>query len=178
MRRAYTRRIANPVIPVSTTTTTIERTANRLIRAVLALAMSCAANRPADDRPTVSPLLVVGDLARSLAFYERVVGATRVIAGESYAKLALGRGELHLVTRSEPTPDKPGVTLGPPDPDAATVHGEVVLHVRDCRAIYARMVASGARFLAPPTVPPWGHEVRAFLRDPDGHLIELSQTDE
>jgi catechol 2,3-dioxygenase-like lactoylglutathione lyase family enzyme len=24
---------------------------------------------------------------------------------------------------------------------------------------------------------PWGHEVRAFLRDPDGHLIELSQTD-
>jgi hypothetical protein len=26
-------------------------------------------------------------------------------------------------------------------------------------------------------VPPWGHEVRAFLRDPDGHLLELSQTD-
>jgi catechol 2,3-dioxygenase-like lactoylglutathione lyase family enzyme len=44
--------------------------------------------------------------------------------------------------------------------------------------MYARLAAKGAAFLALPTVPPWGPEVRAFLRDPDGHLIELSQVDE
>lgn len=140
------------------------------------LAAACgAAERP---RPEISvaPLLVVSDLSRSLAFYEHVLGAARITSGDSYALLSLGRGELHLVTRSAPTPDRPGVTLAPPDPASPEVHGEVVLHVPDCRALHARLVARGATFLAPPTVPPWGHEVRAFLRDPDGHLIELSQT--
>jgi catechol 2,3-dioxygenase-like lactoylglutathione lyase family enzyme len=143
------------------------------------LAASCATSaKPTHSEMTVAPLLAVGDLSRSLAFYENVVGATRIMVGDSYARLSLGRGELHLATRSDPTPDKPGVILAPPDPAATTVHGEVVVHVRDCRAMYAQLVAKGAAFLAPPTVPPWGHEVRAFLRDPDGHLIELSQTDE
>jgi len=144
------------------------------IPAAAALLLCCAST---PQYPTVAPLLVVADLARSLAFYEHVLGAARVTAGDSYAKLALGSGELHLATRSEPTPDKPGVTLVPPAAGAAEVHGEVVLHVRDCRASYAAFVARGATFLAPPSVPPWGHEVRAFLRDPDGHLIELSQSD-
>jgi catechol 2,3-dioxygenase-like lactoylglutathione lyase family enzyme len=140
--------------------------------AALALLVACHA----PQYPTVSPLLVVADLPRSLAFYEHVVGASRVVATDSYAKLALGAGELHLVTRSEATPDKPGVALVPPS-DASAVHGEVVLHVVDCRAMYDQLVRRGARFLAPPTVPPWGHEVRAFLRDPDGHVIEISQTE-
>ena len=145
----------------------------------LILAASCAApGKSAATGPMVAPLLVVADLPRSLAFYEGVLGAVRIVANESYAKLSLGRGELHLTARSEPTPDKPGVTLAPPDRHDAIVPGEVVISVRDCREMYAQLVARGAVFLAPPTVPPWGHEVRAFLRDPDGHLIELSQVDE
>jgi catechol 2,3-dioxygenase-like lactoylglutathione lyase family enzyme len=146
---------------------------------LLLVATSCAATPPPiEDRLGVAPLLVVGDLARSLGFYEGVLGAVRITATDSYAKLSLGPGVLHLATRSEPTPDKPGIILAPPDPQAALVHGEVVVRVRDCRAMHARLVARGATFLAPPTIPPWGHEVRAFLRDPDGHLIELSQTDD
>lgn len=144
---------------------------------MIAVLAACTGHSPPPATPelSVAPLLVVADLPRSLAFYEHVVGATRVEAGDSYAKLALGSGVLHLATRSEPTPDKPGVTLAPPDAASPEVHGEVVLHVRDCRARFAQMTARGATFLAPPTVPPWGHEVRAFLRDPDGHLIELSE---
>jgi catechol 2,3-dioxygenase-like lactoylglutathione lyase family enzyme len=111
---------------------------------LLLIAASCATPlRPAEDPLGVAPLLVVGDLARSLQFYEGVLGAVRITATDSYAKLSLGAG----------------------------------VQVRDCRAMHARLVARGAAFLAPPTVPPWGHEVRAFLRDPDGHLIELNQTD-
>ena len=144
----------------------------------LGVVAACTAGRPVHPEPAVAPLLVVSDLARSLRFYIDVVGAAPVTTGESYARLSLGAGMLHLVTRSEPTPDKPGVTLAPPDPTAAVVHGEIVVEVPDCRAMYSRLAAKGAAFLAPPTVPPWGHEVRAFLRDPDGHLIELSQVDE
>ncbi|HMG19944.1 MAG TPA: VOC family protein, partial [Kofleriaceae bacterium] len=85
----------------------------------LCIVASCAgAEKPINQEPTVAPLLVVGDLSRSLAFYEGVLGAVRITAGESYAKLALGRGELHLATFSQPTPDKPGVTLAPPDSKA------------------------------------------------------------
>lgn len=154
------------------------RAAGRRSIAGLCIAAGCAAapNRArTDPELAIAPLIVVGDLGRSLAFYEHVIGASRVVAGESYARLALGAGELHLATHSEPTPDKPGVTLAAPDPASATVHGEIVLSVRDCRAIYARLVARGARFLSPPTTPPWGHELRVFLRDPDGHLIEISE---
>lgn len=147
--------------------------------AITWLACAHTADQPAviGADMSVAPLLVVADLQRSLRFYEGVLGAHRVLAGESYAKLKLGAGELHLVTHSDPTPDKPGVSLVPPLPDAAAVHGEVVLHVRDCRKTFSTLSRRGARFLSPPTVPPWGHEIRAFLRDPDGHLIEISQTD-
>jgi lactoylglutathione lyase len=30
-----------------------------------------------------------------------------------------------------------------------------------------------AEFLTPPT--DWGHELRRYMRDPDGHLIEVGQ---
>jgi len=144
----------------------------------LCIAAGCAStpNRAgASADLAVAPLIVVGDLPRSLQFYEHVMGASRIAAGDSYARLALGVGELHLATHSDPTPDKPGITLAAPDPTSSIVHGEIVLGVRDCRAIYARLVARGAKFLSPPTTPPWGHELRAFLRDPDGHLIEISE---
>ena len=146
--------------------------------AALCTATGCASMpKPAGPEAEIAlaPLIVVGDLQRSLQFYERVMGASRVVAGDSYARLALGAGELHLAIHSEPTPDKPGITLAAPDPASATVHGEIVLSVHDCRAMYARLVARGAKFLSPPATPPWGHELRVFLRDPDGYLIEISE---
>jgi len=36
------------------------------------------------------------------------------------------------------------------------------------------LCSRGAEFLTPPI--DWGYEIRAFLRDPDGHLIELTQS--
>jgi len=45
--------------------------------------------------------------------------------------------------------------------------------VADCRAVYTQLVERGAEFLAPPVEYPW--EIRAFFRDPDGHLFEISE---
>jgi catechol 2,3-dioxygenase-like lactoylglutathione lyase family enzyme len=80
---------------------------------------------------------------------------------------------LLLVTGGEPTKDKPEVTFAAPV-DPGTVSHSMTIRVPDCRAAYARLRARGARFLTPPVDYDW--EVRAFFRDPDGHLLEISQT--
>jgi catechol 2,3-dioxygenase-like lactoylglutathione lyase family enzyme len=49
----------------------------------------------------------------------------------------------------------------------------MTIRVPDCRAAYATLFERGAVFLTPPVESAW--EVRAFFRDPDGHLIEISE---
>jgi catechol 2,3-dioxygenase-like lactoylglutathione lyase family enzyme len=51
---------------------------------------------------------------------------------------------------------------------------EMTLRVADCHAAYAALTARGAAFLTPPH--DWGGEIRCFLRDPDGHLVEISES--
>ena len=72
-----------------------------------------------------------------------------------------------------PTQDKPSVEFTPPtNPDAVST--QPTLRVPDCHGAYETLKSRGAEFLAPPVK--WGHgEIRAFLRDPDGHLFEISE---
>ena len=118
-------------------------------------------------------LLVVSDLARSKAWYRDVLGAE--IVGEYGGTSCVARfvgAWLLLVTGGEPTPDKPTVTFAPPaNPDVASA--ELIIAVPDCHGAYETLVARGARFLAPPVEYDW--EIRAFFRDPDGHLFEISE---
>jgi catechol 2,3-dioxygenase-like lactoylglutathione lyase family enzyme len=121
----------------------------------------------------VTHLLVVSDLDRSRAFYSDVVGAElyREYGGTSAVFRLLGTWLL-LVTGGEPTEDKPTVTFAAPeDPDR--VHHQMIIGVQDCRAAYETLRSRGAEFLTPPVDRGW--EVRCFFRDPDGHLIELSE---
>jgi len=121
----------------------------------------------------VTLLLVVSDAERSKRFYRDVLGAElyREYGGTSVVLRFQGAWML-LVTGGEPTPDKPDVTFAPPaDPRVAT--HELTLRVPDCHGAYAELTARGASFLTPPVE--YEHEIRAFLRDPDGHLIEISE---
>ena len=79
---------------------------------------------------------------------------------------------LLLVTGGGPTADKPGVIFAPPSHPEQVSHA-MTLRVADCRAAYEALRARGAIFLTEPH--DWGSEIRCFLRDPDGHLVELSQ---
>jgi predicted enzyme related to lactoylglutathione lyase len=77
------------------------------------------------------------------------------------------------VTGGPPTKDKPTVTFAPPgDPDR--VNHELTLKVPDCHAAYGVLKERGAEFLTPPVEYDW--EIRAFFRDPDGNLLEISET--
>ena len=119
-------------------------------------------------------LLVASDYARSLAFYRDVLGA-RVVRQitDVLCLLSLGGSELLLTVGGGPTQDKPTVTFAPPtSPDM--VSSELNIRVPDCIAAYEVLRSRGAEFLMPPV--DWGYEVRAFLRDPDGHLLELTQS--
>ena len=118
-------------------------------------------------------ILVVSDLARARTFYTEVLGATlyREYGGSS-SVLNFQGSWLLLVTGGGPTRDKPDVTFEPPQ-NPNTVGHSMTIRVPDCRQAYEVLKARGAEFLTAPV--DWGHEIRCFFRDPDGHLLEISQ---
>lgn len=118
-------------------------------------------------------LLVVSDVERSTRFYTDVLGATlyREYGGTS-AVLQFQGSWILLVTGGGPTPGKPTVTFAAPsDPDV--VSHQLTMRVPDCWGAYETLTARGAEFLAEPVDR--GGEIRAFFRDPDGHLLEISE---
>ena len=125
------------------------------------------------DGMELTHILVVADIGRARIFYRDVLGAAveREYGGTSCVLRAFGTWLL-LVTGGGPTADKPTVTFAEPgDPDR--VSHSMTIRVPDCRAAYATLQERGATFLTPPVESPW--EVRAFFRDPDGHLLEISE---
>lgn len=118
-------------------------------------------------------LRVVRDVPRARSFYTDVLGATlvREYGGDS-AVLRFQGMWLLLVSGGGPTPGKPTVTFAPPD-DPDRVSHQLTLRVPDCGGAYEVLRGRGAEFLAPPVDR--GGEIRAFFRDPDGHLIEISE---
>ena len=118
-------------------------------------------------------MLVVQSVDRARTFYTDVLGATvyREYGGTSCV-LQFHDSWLLLVTGGEPTKDKPTVTFAAlADPDR--VGHAMTIRVEDCQAAYDLMRERGAQFLTPPV--DWGGEVRCFFRDPDGHLLEISE---
>jgi catechol 2,3-dioxygenase-like lactoylglutathione lyase family enzyme len=120
----------------------------------------------------VAELLVVGDIERSLAFYRDVLGA-EVERENAPAMLRLHNAWLILNLGGEPTDDKSDVTLTPPQ-DPRTTSAFLNVRVADIAATHALWTERGATFLTAPTDR--GPEIRCYLRDPDGHLIEVGQT--
>ncbi len=131
------------------------------------------------DFPTsdvrLGPLLVVADVSASRDFYRDIIGARVIREFEgSFCQLELAGTLLFVVAGGGPTEDKPDITLAPPG-DTKTLSSELTFRVPDCQAAYDVITGRGARFITPPMTQDWGGEIRCFLRDPDGHLLEFSQ---
>ena len=126
---------------------------------------------PAPDT-ALTHILVVADPARSKAWYTDVLGATLYREYASSVVLSFGAAWLLLVEGGGPTDDKPGVVLAPPaDPNQRD--NLFTIRVDDCRATYELLRDRGGTFLTEPVTH--GSETRCFLRDPDGHLFEISE---
>ena len=116
--------------------------------------------------------IVSDDIDRSRRFYTEVLGGSVVFSGEP-TYVALANSFIIINGGGGPTDDKPAVTLEtPPDPDR--VSSFLNIRVEDIHATYAEWSAKGAEFLTPPKQH--AHEIRCYMRDPDGHLIEVGQT--
>jgi hypothetical protein len=72
-----------------------------------------------------------------------------------------------------PTPDKPDIIL---DVRADPTRFDTFLNLRvaDIHAVYDEWRARGAEFLTPP-LDNHGYELRCYVRDPDGRIIEVGQ---
>ena len=126
-----------------------------------------------DESMELTHILVIEDAERSKEFYTEVLGAELVgeYGGTSVVLKFLGNWLL-LVTGGPPTADKPTVTFSAPvNPDE--VNSAFTIRVEDCREAYGELKSRGAKFLTPPV--DHGMEIRAFFRDPDGHLFEISE---
>ncbi|GAB4244353.1 MAG: VOC family protein [Ekhidna sp.] len=127
---------------------------------------------PTDDM-ALTTIMVVSDMAKSKDFYQHVLGAEiyREYGGDSCVLQFLGNWIL-LVTSGGETRDKPGTRFIPPIEPNDVSHA-FTIRVQDCIGCYETLKDRGAEFLTPPV--DWGQEIRAFFKDPDGHLFEISQ---
>ena len=116
--------------------------------------------------------IVSDDVERSRRFYTEVLGGESVHAGEP-SFVALANSWIIINVGGGPTDDKPTVTLETPQ-DLDRVSSFLNIRVADIHAVYEQWSARGAQFLTPPTDR--GPEIRCYIRDPDGYLIEVGQT--
>jgi catechol 2,3-dioxygenase-like lactoylglutathione lyase family enzyme len=116
--------------------------------------------------------IVSADVPRSAAFYTDVLGGEVVMEGEPTI-VQLSNGWVIINVGGGPTDDKPEVVLETP-PDPNRVSAFLNLRVADIQRCYEEWSAKGAEFLTEPKQHE--SEIRCYMRDPDGHLIEVGQT--
>jgi len=116
--------------------------------------------------------LVVADQDRSRDFYQTLLDG-QVARDRDPVIIKVANSWLILNVGGGPTDDKPEVTLTTPS-EAGRTSAFLNIRVADIRKIYEEWTAKGAEFLTEPK--DHGHEIRAYVRDPDGHLIEVGQT--
>ena len=130
------------------------------------------ANLPAPAEGFLVTLFItVRNVAVSREFYSRVLGGT-VVMDENPCMVKLSNSWIIMNPGGPPTPDKPRISMFDYEPDN-TASSFLNLRVANIQACYEEWKAKGAEFLTPPIDR--GAEIRCYLRDPDGYLIELGQ---
>jgi len=130
------------------------------------------ANQPADLKFVATNTLIVADIKRSVAFYRDVLGAMVLREGEP-TFLRLANIWITINGGGGGTDDKPEVIAAPPR-DPNLLSSFLNLRVVDIRRCYEVWSSHGAKFITDPKVH--ATEIRCYMRDPDGYLIEVGQT--
>jgi catechol 2,3-dioxygenase-like lactoylglutathione lyase family enzyme len=129
-----------------------------------------------DLEMVLAHFIVSDDVARSRRFYTDVLGGKTVVVGEGddqVTYVALANSWIIINVGGGPTDDKPTITLETP-PDPTHVSSFLNIRVADIQAVYKKWSERGAVFLTPPKE--LATELRCYIQDPDGYVIEVGQT--
>ena len=129
---------------------------------------------PPREGISIAHFLTVADVERSARYYEKVFGARILTMGDGNAPAYLQLANIWMILNvgGGPTPDKPTVTLSVPDPNH--INSFMNFRVADIQACYELWKSRGAEFITEP-IPKYG-EIRCYIRDPDGYIIEVGQS--
>lgn len=131
----------------------------------------------ADTAPTLNGVvetgLYVDDLAKARAFYEGVMGLRSMVLGDRLAAYPVGPGSVLLLFQkglADQPLDTPGGTI-PPHGGGGSLHYAFAISAEHVDGWLARLAGHG---VAVESVVAWPRGARSiYLRDPDGHLVEL-----
>ena len=120
----------------------------------------------------VTHFITVRSVARARAFYSDVLGG-QVVLEENPCMVKLANSWVIMNPGGGPTPDKQDISVVNYEFDN-TLSTFMNLRVADIQACYEEWSSKGAEFLTPPIDR--GAEIRCYMRDPDGYLIEVGQS--
>lgn len=119
-------------------------------------------------------ILYVPDVRKTLSFYERAFGLKNRFLSEDASFGDVHTGSLLLGFASVDMSRKNWLGgVQRTDPREAPPAFEIGIETDDVAGAVKRAADAGATVLAAPETKPWGQTV-AFLRDPDGHVIEVA----
>ncbi len=95
-------------------------------------------------------------------FYRRLLGSEPVAQSENMAIFLVGETRLFLHFKYQPTGDE------------LTPENHIALSVKDLDNFCSSLANTGMTLEIPPADYYWGRS--AYLRDPEGHLIELAES--
>lgn len=106
--------------------------------------------------------LFTDDVEAAAGFYQRLLGGAPIAAWPGGSIFAAGELKLLVHERSA------AIESGPPNED------HFAIAVADLDTACEELRAQGMTLLVEPRDYPWG--ASAYLRDPDGRLVELAQS--
>ena len=119
----------------------------------------------------VTHFITVRSVARSRTFYSEVLGG-QVVLEENPCIVKIANSWVLMSPGGPPTPDKPDISVVDYEP-GNMVSSFMNLRVADIQACFEEWSAKGAEFITPPIDRL--AEIRCYMRDPDGYLIEVGQ---
>jgi predicted enzyme related to lactoylglutathione lyase len=131
---------------------------------------------PPKDGFTVAHFLTVADIDRSACFYEKVFGGRILSRGNAEGApgyIRLANTWLIVNVGGGPTADKPSIMLSTLE-DPNRISSFMNVRVADIHACYESWKDRGAEFITEPKEK-YG-ETRCYIRDPDGYIIEVGQS--
>jgi predicted enzyme related to lactoylglutathione lyase len=134
--------------------------------------MSKDYNLPPKEGFVFTHFLTVEDVKTSAEFYLRVFGGNVIREGEPTI-IEIANSWLILNVGGGPTDDKPTVTLRPPS-NLNEASSFINIRVADIHRYYEEWKRKGAQFLTEPKDHRF--EIRCYMRDPDGYIIEVGQS--